>query len=172
MSWMSFWSINKWINKYMNMYIFWLIWINMKVIILGNRIPVGDWATSLPCCAFWLGFTRGETVANSWRHTRTTSWVYFVLVIFWGMANLKHSHTKHCLFDLFIHCLIAFISNSFTVIKNCHHHHSPLSSSSSHYAPQGIWGRPWGQWIAYKLFKRGYIPSTLLPQGLLGRTIA
>ena len=94
----------------------------MKVIILGNRIPVGDWATSLPCCAFWLGFTRGETVANSWRHTRATSWVYFVLVIFWGMANLKHSHAKHCLFDLFIHCLIAFISNSFTVIKNCHHH--------------------------------------------------
>ena len=42
--------------------------------------------------------------------------------------------------------------------------------------PFGVWDGPWGQCIACQLFKRGdwvgYTQSTLLPQQLLGRTVA
>ena len=42
--------------------------------------------------------------------------------------------------------------------------------------PFGVWDWPWGQCIACQLFKRGdwvgYTQSTLLPQQLLGRTVA
>ena len=44
------------------------------------------------------------------------------------------------------------------------------------YTPFGVWDWPWGQWIACQLSKRGdwvgYTQSTLLPQKLLGRTVA
>ena len=46
----------------------------------------------------------------------------------------------------------------------------------SHYTPFEVWDWPCGQWIVCQLFKRGdwvgYTQSTLLPQQLLGRTIA
>ena len=93
-----------------------------------------------------------------------------------GLYELRN--LTYFLWDVYLHYLYLWILLLNFILYHHHHHqhHHYLLLLLPRYTPFRVWDWPWGQCIACQLFKRGdwvgYTQSTLLPQQLLGRTVA